>query len=111
MRIYKLQISLAIMDTGELEDSPQPEEIQNKMLADPLDRQEKILEKAASLMGNLNFRAAEPGTGNSIRTVETYDVAAQNFTEAMEVIKKFHDLAEKLGVASASGITLPMSVI
>ena len=87
------------------EDPRQETETRNKMLIDPLDRQEKMVEKLTSMASLVNnqFNAGQRGSGNCIRLEENYDVPAEALQDALHVLQRFHDLANLVGTPAIVG--------
>jgi hypothetical protein len=108
LRLYKLQITVALLDVGEQPDmEPAGDDSKHPTMKDPLDRQEKMVERVERLMmGHMDYPVA-PGAGNNIRLTETYDVPAESFAEAMGVLAKFHELGNKIGMPSTEPVRMP----
>lgn len=107
MRIYKLQLHLCLVDGGEIADAQEDEqpqqEMRNKMLIDPLDRQEKMVDKLTAMASlAAQFQTGPRTTGNTIHMEENYDVPAEALTDALHVLQRFHDLANTLGTPASA---------
>ncbi len=107
MKIYKLQVSISLVDMGEepegQDNAPNPTEIKHPMMVDPLDRQEKMVDKLvgmAELATGNKPMTARP-MGNNMGLSETYDVPTSSFLEAIDVLSRFHDLGSRVGTPSA----------
>jgi hypothetical protein len=108
LRYYKLQINLELVDVGEMpeptEQAPEAKR-QHPMLRDPLDRQEELADKALRLIsaGAAALGPPMPQRPQAvIQLAETYDVPSENFAEALNVLRQFHELASRLGMPAAS---------
>ncbi len=113
MRYYKLQINLELVDVGEMpepdEQTAEPDEQtaepkkQHPMLRDPLERQEQLADKALALIaagtGAMNVQEPE-GPRSTIHLAESYDVPSDNFRVVLNVLREFHELANRLGMPS-----------
>jgi hypothetical protein len=113
MKLYKLQIQLVLIES--IEDAPKESEPPSEFdrhpaLRDPAELQKEMLEGAKAIMASVNRSAPESRPVNLIRSVESLDVPASSYEEALRVLAKFHELGEEIGTPSLTSFPVnPMS--